>query len=131
MKDLIQKQVTCKTLEIGWTIRGIIMTNLIPLLVILVIMQIIKRRSLNLEDEIGFQNIYCSFLLKEFSFLFIDSPLPCSSNLQRLKRKHDSSSSCVLEVVQNTGASVKKQGKQHKKLICEIYAPSAENTVKN
>ncbi|CAH3152700.1 unnamed protein product [Pocillopora meandrina] len=30
-------------------------------------------------------------------------------NLQRLKRKHDSSSSCVLEVVQNTGASVKKQ----------------------
>ena len=121
------------------------MINLIPLSVILVIMQIIKRRSLNLEDEIGFQNIYCSFLLKEFSFLlkefsfllkefsflFIDSPLPCSSNLQRLKRKHDSSSSCVLEVVQNTGASVKKQGKQHKKLICEIYAPSAENTVKN
>ena len=85
------------------------MINLIPFLVILVIMQIIKRRSLNLEDEIGFQNIYCSFLLKEFSFLFVDSP----TKLQELKRKYDSSSSTVPEVVQNLGASVKKQGKQH------------------
>ena len=70
-------------------------------------------RSLNLEDESGFQKMYCSFLLKEFSFLFIGSPLAYSGKLQSLKRKHDSSSSSVPEVVPNRGASVKKQGKQH------------------
>ena len=57
--------------------------------------------------------IYCSFLLKEFSFLFVDSSLSFSSKLQRFKRMHDSISSLAPEVVQNMGESVKKQGKQH------------------
>ena len=50
--------------------------------------------------------------MKEFSFLFVDSPQVYSKKLQELKRKYDSSSSTVPEV-QNLGASVKKQGKQY------------------
>lgn len=57
--------------------------------------------------------MYCGFLLKELSFSFVDSPLAYSRKLKRLKRKHDSGSSPAPGVVQNVGASVKKQGKQH------------------
>lgn len=63
--------------------------------------------------NLGFRKCTVASYSLEFSFLFIGSPLGYSGKLQSLKRKHDSSSSSVPEVVPNRGAIVKKQGKQH------------------